>query len=172
MNLSPRRGFSYYETHTPNMIFRSAQSLLIVAGASIALAAAEPENFERLTFHSAPKALSAEATTEDWPRFLGPRHDLHSKESRLLKVFPKQGLAKVWEVKRGSGHAPTVISGRRLVMFHVLDGKEVIECLHTETGRRHWKYEYPVRLGSSYGVEDAPRSGPVSYTHLTLPTKA
>jgi len=143
------------------MILRLAQGLLIVTGASIALSATEPEDFERLTFHNAPKALSVDATTEDWPRFLGPRHDLHSRESRLLKVFPKQGLAKVWEVKRGSGHAPTVVSGRRLVIFHVLAGKEVIECLHTETGRRYWKYEYPVRLGSSYGVEDAPRSGPV-----------
>ena len=92
----------------------------------LAVAAAESQVFDRLTFHQAPKALPPDAVTEDWPRFLGPRHDLHSRESKLLKVFPEQGLSKVWEVKRGSGHAPTIISGRRLVMFHVLDGREVI----------------------------------------------
>ncbi|MBB79685.1 MAG: hypothetical protein CMN02_01560, partial [Roseibacillus sp.] len=61
------------------MILRLAQGLLIVTGASLALSATEPEDFERLTFHNAPKALSVDATTEDWPRFLGPRHDLHSR---------------------------------------------------------------------------------------------
>ena len=125
------------------------------------LAAAAPESFDRLTFHSPPKALSDEAVTEDWPRFLGPRHDLHSRETNLLKEYPGSGPAKVWEVKRGSGHSPVVISGDYLVMIHELDGKEVIECLQPETGKRHWKYEYPVRLGSNYGISDAPRTGPV-----------
>ena len=134
----------------------------------LAVAAPESQVFDRLTFHQDPKALPPDAVTEDWPRFLGPRHNLHSRESRLLKVFPKQGLSKVWEVQRGSGHAPTIISGRRLVMFHVLDGREVIECLDTETGQRYWKYEYPVRLGSSYGIDDAPRSGPVTDGELVF----
>ena len=143
------------------MIHPFFRGFLVLACVPFGFAAPEPATFDRLTFHGAPKDLPVGAVTENWPRFLGPRHDLCSRETGLLKVFPEQGLAKVWEVKRGSGHAPTVISDRRLVMFHVLDGKEVIECLHTETGRRYWKYEYPVRLGSSYGIEDAPRSGPV-----------
>ena len=125
------------------------------------LAAAAPESFDRLTFHSPPKALSTEAVTEDWPRFLGPRHDLHSRETNLLKEFAGSGPAKVWEVKRGSGQSPVVISGDYLVMIHELNGKEVIECLQPETGKRHWKYEYPVRLGSKYGISDAPRTSPV-----------
>ena len=124
---------------------------------------AEPEavSFDRLTYHKAPKALPVGAVTEDWPRFLGPRHDLHSKETKLLKMFPEGGPRKVWEVERGTGHAPPVLAGTRLVMFHALNGREVIECLHPETGKRYWKFDYAVRLGSSFGIEDAPRSGPV-----------
>lgn len=99
--------------------------------------------------------------TEDWPRFLGPRHDLHSKETKLLKSWPESGLKRVWEVKRGTGHAPPVVAGGRLVMIHAMGGKEVVECLEPETGKRFWKFAYPVQLGSSYGTADAPRSGPV-----------
>ncbi len=128
-------------------------------GVQIALAA--PEAFDRLTYHSPPKPLSPEAVTEDWPRFLGLRHDLHSKETRLLKSFPDVGPGKVWEVERGSGHAPVVIAGDYLVMIHELDGREMIECLHPETGKRYWKVDYPVQLGSNYGIRDAPRAGPV-----------
>ena len=67
----------------------------------------------------------------------------------------------VWEVKRGTGHAPPVVSGDYLVMIHAEGDKEVIECLQPETGKRHWRFEYPVKLGSNYGITDAPRSGPV-----------
>ena len=122
---------------------------------------AETESFDRLRFFAPPKPLSQAAKTEDWPRFLGPRHDLHSQETKLLKSYPPSGPEKVWEVERGSGHAPVVVSGDYLVMIHILDGKEVIECLQPETGKRHWKFEYPVRLGSNYGIKDASRAGPV-----------
>ncbi len=120
-----------------------------------------PEAFDRLTFHAAPKTLSREAVTEDWPRFLGPRGDLQSRETNLLKSWPAAGPNRVWEVERGSGHAPVAIVGDYLVMIHTLDGQEVVECLQPETGKRHWVHRYPVKLGSNYGIQDASRAGPV-----------
>ena len=138
---------------------KSFSALLLLVVGPCALAA--PESFDRLTFHAAPKPLPAGAVTEDWPRFLGPRHDLHSRETKLLKDLPAAGPKLVWEVKRGGGHAPPVISGDRLVMIHAMDGQEVIECLHPETGLRHWKFAYDVKFGTNYGTRDAPRSGPV-----------
>ena len=128
---------------------------------SIQAVLANPNDLDRLTYHAPPKPLSSEAVTEDWPRFLGPRHDLHSRETRLLRSFPETGPKKVWEVKRGSGHAPAVVAGDYLVMIHELDGRETIECLNPETGKRYWKHDYPVQLGSNYGIRDAPRAGPV-----------
>tara|TARA_B110000037_G_scaffold88181_1_gene104546 strand:- start:3725 stop:5053 length:1329 start_codon:yes stop_codon:yes gene_type:complete len=132
---------------------------LLVAAAT--LVAKADEASDRLTFHQSPKPLKEEAVTEDWPRFLGPRHDLHSKESPLLKALPATGPKLVWEVTRGSGHAPPVVAGKRLVMIHAMDGREVVECLNAETGERHWSFDYPVKLGSSYGTKDAPRAAPV-----------
>ena len=46
-------------------------------------------------------------------------------------------------------------------MIHELYGRETIECLHPETGKRYWKVDYSVQLGSNYGIKDAPRAGPV-----------
>lgn len=125
------------------------------------IASATPESFDRLSYFAPPKAISSEAATDTWPRFLGPNHDLHSKETKLLKSFPPTGPQKVWEVEKGNGHAPIAVSGDYLVMIHELKGKETIECLHPETGKRYWKYDYPVELGSNYGIRDAPRVGPL-----------
>ena len=140
--------------------------LLFILAAN--LAATAPESFDRLTFHAPPQPLSTEAITEDWPRFLGPRHDLHSRETRLLKSWPADGPLIVWEVERGTGHAPAVVSGDYLVMIHAMGGKEVIECLQPETGKRYWKFEYPIRLGSNYGINDATRAGPVIDSDLVF----
>ena len=139
---------------------------LIVLVANLVFA--EPTDFDRRSFHAPPKPLSPEAVTEDWPRFLGPRHDLHSRETKLLKSWPADGPNRVWEVERGNGHAPAVVSGNYLVMIHELNGRETIECLEPETGKRHWIHDYPVELGSSYGIADAPRSGPVIHGELVF----
>ena len=140
---------------------RLLKSVVSVIGISVGVAAPEAVTFDRLTYHESPKALPADAVTEDWPRFLGPRHDLHSRETRLLKSFPEDGPRKIWEVERGGGHAPPVVAGDYLVLIHTLGGREVIECLHSGSGKRYWKFDYPVKLTSSYGVDDAPRSAPV-----------
>ena len=66
---------------------------LIVLVANLAFA--EPTDFDRRLFHAPPKPLSPEAVTEDWPRFLGPRHDLHSRETKLLKSWPADFYLKL-----------------------------------------------------------------------------
>ncbi len=127
----------------------------------LTLHAQHAKSFERLTFHHAPKPLSNQATTSDWPRFLGPSDNGHSPETHLLTDFLDRYPSRIWEVKRGHSHTAPVISGDHLVFIHELDGKETIECLHPETGQRYWKIDYPVSIKQSYGITDAPRSSPV-----------
>src|SRR5687767_9850032 len=38
---------------------------------------------DELTFRGAPKALAKDAVVEDWPSFLGPRHNGVSGETKL-----------------------------------------------------------------------------------------
>lgn len=122
---------------------------------------AGPEPFDRLTFHAAPKPLAEGAVTSDWPRFLGPTDNARSPETRLLKAFPPGGPTRVWEVAKGEGYASPAIAGGRLVLFHRLDGQETIECLDAETGRRFWRFAYPVQYEDRFNYSAGPRNSPV-----------
>ena len=129
----------------------------VVALISSTLAADEPAAI----FHAAPKPLSSQAKTDDWPRFLGPTNDAASSETHLLEAWPKGGPAKVWEFEKGTGWACPAISGDRLVLFHRRDGREVVDCLHRETGKPFWNFSYDAPYRDRYGASDGPRTSPV-----------
>ena len=132
----------------------------LMAGLSAAVAA-EPEAFDRLTFHGAAKALAEGAVTAEWPRLLGPTNDCHSPERPLLKEFTEEEPRLVWEVAMGEGYtAPAVVEGR-VILFHAQEGNEVVECVAAETGRRYWRFEYPFEYRDRYGFAAGPRGGPV-----------
>jgi hypothetical protein len=102
------------------------------------------EAFDRLTFHTAPKAVAADAKSSEWARVLGPTDDAISPETHLLKTWPQGGPKPVWEVQMGDAYNSPAISGDYCVIFHALQGKETIECLHRETGKRFWSQDYPI----------------------------
>lgn len=134
---------------------------LVLMGMAGAATAQEAEPFDRLTFHREPAPLAAGAVTAEWPRLLGPSDDAHSPERPLQKAFSQGGLQKVWEVAVGEGYAAPAIVEGRVVLFHALDGKETIECLHAETGRRSWSHEYAIEYRDRYGFANGPRGSPV-----------
>src|SRR5688572_15455110 len=78
-----------------------------------------------LTFRGAPKPLAKDAVVENWPSFLGLRHNGVSSETKLLKTFPKEGPKVVWEVRKGDGYAAPAVVGERLVLFHRVADVEV-----------------------------------------------
>jgi outer membrane protein assembly factor BamB len=96
----------------------------------------------------------------DWPQFLGPARDGTSPETGLLAAIPKQGPPRVWEREVGEGYSGPVIAGDRLVLFHRLGDKEVIECLDAATGKERWKFDYPTAYQDDFGKGNGPRSTP------------
>ena len=124
-------------------------------------AAAEPQNYAGLRFHAPPKALATGAVTADWPHFLGPNQNATTPETMLLKEWPKGGPKIVWEMAKGDGYACPVFGGGRLVYFHRVDGRETIDCLEPETGRRFWRFDYPVEYQDRYGFSPGPRASAV-----------
>ena len=126
-----------------------------------AAAATVGEAWPALTFHAEPRPLPSGAVTSDWPRLLGAQDAPHSAETKLRHDFPAAGPPKVWEVSKGSGYASPAIVGDRLVLFHRLEGRETIDCLHSETGRRLWTHDYAVEYRDRYGYSDGPRASPV-----------
>ena len=119
------------------------------------------EAFDRLTFHAAPKAAAADAKSSDWARVLGPTNDAISPETHLLKAWPQGGPKPVWEVQMGDAYNSPAISGDFCVIFHALEGKETVECLHRETGKRFWSQDYPISYQDRYGFGNGPRGSPV-----------
>lgn len=133
----------------------------MILGLAATMVRAEAEAFDRLTFHAEASSLAEGAVVSDWPRFLGPTNDATSPEAPLLMEWPIGGPAKVWEVAMGEGYTSPSISGDRCVIFHSMDGREVIECLHRETGKRFWVFDYPVEYQDRYGFSNGPRASPV-----------
>ena len=121
----------------------------------------EAVSFERLKFHGAPKGLVEGAVVADWGRFLGATDDAHSVEKPLLKEWPVGGPKKVWEVAMGEGYAGPGVAEGRVVIFHALEGKETVECLEAETGKRFWSFDYAVAYQDRYGFANGPRGSPV-----------
>jgi outer membrane protein assembly factor BamB len=122
---------------------------------------ASPVPFDRLTFHQGPAPLAKESTTNDWPRFNGPNDNAISVEEPLIKKWLPAGPTLLWEVEKGEGYSSPGIQGERLVLFHRLNGKETVECLHPENGKRYWSYDYPVEYRDRYGYSNGPRTSPV-----------
>ncbi len=121
-------------------------------------------------FHNKPKPLPPDAVTQDWASFLGPNHNAISSETRLLKKWPESGPPLVWEMSKGKSYSSPAIQGKRLVLFHRLGNEEVVECLHSESGERYWKFTYPTEFEDRYGYNNGPRASPVIdgdrvYTH-------
>jgi len=123
--------------------------------------APEAEKYPSTTFHRAPKPLPEGAKTEDWPRFLGPRRNLVSAETKLLAAFPAEGPPLVWEAATGRGYSSPSIVGDRLVYLHRVGNQERVECLQPETGRRYWSFAYATKYRDRYGYGDGPRASPI-----------
>jgi hypothetical protein len=53
------------------------------------------------------------ARADDWPQWRGPKRDGHSRETGLLKEWPKDGPRLIWQVNDlGSGYStPSVVTG-------------------------------------------------------------
>jgi outer membrane protein assembly factor BamB len=114
-----------------------------------------------VTLHKRPKTLPKGAVTEDWPYFMGPRHDGISRETKLAAKFPAEGPPLVWEMAKGTGYASPGIAGEYLVFLHRRGGQEVVECLHPENGERYWQHTYSTSFEDRYGYNNGPRSSPV-----------
>ncbi len=117
--------------------------------------------WESLTIHQAAAPRAAEATSEDWPRFLGPQNAPISRETKIRQDFPATGPPLLWECAKGSGYACPAIAAGRLVLFHRRQGQETLDCLDPESGKRFWSYAYPVEYEDDFGYSDGPRSNPV-----------
>ena len=97
-----------------------------------------------LALMCAPHIFSAEF---DWPQWQGPDRNATSKETGLLKEWPKEGPALAWKAKGlgGGDSAPSIARGRIYGMGNRGED-EVVWALSEKDGKEAWV----TRLGAAF----------------------
>src|SRR6266511_2504325 len=75
----------------------------------------------------------------DWPQWQGPDRTAHSKETGLLKEWPKDGPPLAWKIKGlgGGDSTPSVAAGRIYGMSH-RGNDEIFWALSEKDGKEIW----------------------------------
>jgi outer membrane protein assembly factor BamB len=94
------------------------------------------------------------AWANDWPQWRGLNRDGYSKETGLLKEWPKEGPKLIWHLKAvGSGYAsPSISSGRIFLMSNSGLADEFVSALDVKDGKKIWT----VRVGKVGNPDQKP----------------
>lgn len=75
----------------------------------------------------------------DWPQWRGPNRDGVSRETGLLKQWPKEGPKKLWQVETvGIGYSSIAVKNGRIYTQGDLAGVEHAICLDAKDGSTLW----------------------------------
>ena len=95
----------------------------------------------------------------DWPNFGGPHRDNASRETGLLKEWPKDGPPRLWlRSDLGSGYSAPAVVGDRLYLMAGDGTDEHLYALDVATGKTVWSAKVGPVYTNDYG--DGPRGTP------------
>lgn len=81
------------------------------------------------------------ALSEDWPHFLGPRHDA-SVEEPIRLDWEKRPPEVLWKAELGIGCVAFSIAGNRALSLGNANDQDTLWCLDAESGKVLWKHAY------------------------------
>jgi outer membrane protein assembly factor BamB len=86
------------------------------------------------------RSANMPAGTSEWPQWRGPQRDGVSKETGLLKQWPKEGPKLVWQVNDlGDGYStPSVVGERIYLMSNQGMENEFVQARSTKDGKPIW----------------------------------
>src|SRR4051812_42090568 len=82
--------------------------------------------------------LTSSILASDWPQFLGPTRNGVYGGTALPEAWPKEGPPVVWQKKVGQGFSGPVVKAGKLIIFHRVENKEIVECLEARNGKPVW----------------------------------
>src|SRR5690242_9474556 len=93
-----------------------------------------------LCFSSFSVAKCQKTSTYDWPQWRGPERNGISRETGLLKEWPKDGPKLLWQANDlGDGFStPSVVGSRIYLMSNRGMENEFVEALSTQDGKVIW----------------------------------
>ncbi len=101
------------------------------------------------------------AQAQEWPQFLGPARDGHYSGPPLSTQWPGDRPPTLWSRAVGEGFAGPVVAQERVLLFHRVGDREVLEALDALTGRPLWRHDYPTAYRDDFGFDEGPRAVPV-----------
>ncbi|HEX4590004.1 MAG TPA: PQQ-binding-like beta-propeller repeat protein, partial [Gemmataceae bacterium] len=118
--------------------------------------------------------LTATASADDWPQWLGPQRDGVWRETGILDRFPQGGPPVRWRVPIKGGYASPAVAGSRVYVTDFVPkpggrsgsgmarvdrpGVERVLCLDDADGHVVWKHEYdcPYAIAFNSGPRTTP----------------
>jgi outer membrane protein assembly factor BamB len=104
--------------------------------------------------------LPVAAKAGDWPQFLGPTRDGVYAGNGVAASWGNAGPPVVWRRDVGQGFSGPVVADKRLVIFHRVGDREVVDCLDAETGKPIWSDASPTNYTDDFGFDEGPRATP------------
>ena len=105
--------------------------------------------------------LGAVLAANDWPQFLGPSRNGVYSGAQINEKWPKTGPRALWRKQIGAGLSGPVVAGSRLILFHRLSDREIVEAFDAVTGAPQWRHVYPTTYRDDFGFDEGPRAVPV-----------
>ena len=116
--------------------------------------------------------FTSSAVADDWPRWMGEKHDGVYREDGIVESIPAEGLRVKWRQPIGGGYAGPAVADGSVVVFDylkqdgeafndpgkraTLTGQERVTCLDASTGELRWskQYDCPCLLYTSPSPRD------------------
>ncbi len=101
------------------------------------------------------------AQAQGWPQYLGPERDGRYSGPPLSTNWAGDRPPALWSRSVGEGFAGPVVAQGRVLLFHRVGDREVLEALDALTGRPLWRHDYPTAYRDDFGFDEGPRAVPV-----------
>jgi outer membrane protein assembly factor BamB len=105
--------------------------------------------------------LGAHALAADWPQFLGVGRNGVYSGPPLSETWGATGPRVVWRRQIGAGLSGPVVAQDRVILFHRVANREVVEAIDAVSGKTQWQYAYPTAYRDDFGFDEGPRAVPV-----------
>jgi outer membrane protein assembly factor BamB len=107
-------------------------------------------------------ALGPQTIAADWPQVLGPGRNGIYTGPPLSETWGAAGPRVVWRKPVGQGLSGPVVVQNRVILFHRVANREVVEAIDAATGKTQWQYGYPTSYRDDFGFDEGPRAVPVA----------
>jgi outer membrane protein assembly factor BamB len=116
--------------------------------------------------------LTAPLAAADWPHWRGPTRDGISPEPSGYRDGRWNIDRPAWKINVGKGCSSPLVIGDKLYTMGWRDGKDVVVCLDTASGKPSWSQSYPCPLFGRKAMGDQGQyAGPSSTPEFDLATR-